>query len=97
MTIYLPRNRCTAADPSAAGDEPPHGSEAILLVEDNPDVKEVAGMLLGELGYRVMRVDNAAAALAMLASGAAVDLVFSDVVMPGEIDGLALAQRIKEQ
>ena len=97
VTIYLPRNRCTAADPSAAGDEPPHGSEAILLVEDNPDVKEVAGMLLGELGYRVMHVDNASAALATLASGAPVDLVFSDVVMPGEIDGLALAQRVKEQ
>jgi PAS domain S-box-containing protein len=101
VTIYLPRSageaERTAVEAAAAPDEesPAAGSEAILLVEDNAEVKAVAGMLLQQLGYRVAAVDNAAAALDVLAEGGAVDLVFSDVVMPGEMDGLALARRIR--
>jgi CheY-like chemotaxis protein len=52
-------------------------------------------MLLRDLGYRVVAVDGATAALATLASGEPIDLVFSDVVMPGDLDGLALARRIR--
>jgi CheY-like chemotaxis protein len=66
-----------------------------LLVEDNPEVQEVAGMLLEELGYHVSCVRSAAAALQLLASGEPIDLVFTDIVMPGELDGVALAQRVK--
>jgi two-component system NtrC family sensor kinase len=97
VTIYLPRGNSETASTRI---EPPHaeesarGTEAILLVEDNAEVKAVAGMLLEQLGYRVTAVDNAAAALDMLASGHNVDLVFSDVVMPGELDGLGLARRV---
>jgi PAS domain S-box-containing protein len=101
VTIYLPRSVAGSEDPafdSAAGEEvAPSGSEAILLVEDNAEVKAVAGMLLQQLGYRVNAVDNAAAALDLLAEGQSVDLVFSDVVMPGEMDGLALARRIRTE
>jgi PAS domain S-box-containing protein len=99
VTIYLPRSSAESADnpvePGAGDDVAPAGSEAILLVEDNAEVKAVAGMLLQQLGYRVNAVDNAAAALDLLAEGKSVDLVFSDVVMPGEMDGLALARRIR--
>jgi PAS domain S-box-containing protein len=98
VTIFLPRSRALAEDLSreAAGvEESASGSESILLVEDNAEVKAVAGMLLEQLGYRVDAVDNAAAALDLLAEGHSVDLVFSDVVMPGEMDGLALARRIR--
>lgn len=98
VTIYLPRS---AVDSAANAGEPtrdedmPSGSEAILLVEDNAEVKAVAETLLEQLGYRIDAVDNAAAALALLAAGRDVDLVFTDVVMPGEMDGLALARRIR--
>jgi PAS domain S-box-containing protein len=97
VTIYLPRSHADAGmlveAPSAEETAP--GSEAILLVEDNAEVKAVAGMLLQQLGYRVDAVDSAAEALDHLAGGCSVDLVFSDVVMPGEMDGLALARRIR--
>jgi CheY-like chemotaxis protein len=58
-------------------------------------VQEVATMLLQQLGYSVDQVDNAAAALEFLAAGEAVDLVFSDIMMPGELNGIALARRIR--
>jgi PAS domain S-box-containing protein len=99
VTIYLPRSdrrvrtQDTAAD--AVADEPMN--RTVLLVEDNPDVREVAAGLLERLGYRVNSVDSAAAALKLLAAGTSVDVVFSDLVMPGEIDGLALARQMKER
>jgi PAS domain S-box-containing protein len=97
VTVYLPRSHADAGMlvevPSSEETAP--GSEAILLVEDNAEVKAVAGMLLQQLGYRVDAVDSAAEALDLLADGRTVDLVFSDVVMPGEMDGLALARRIR--
>jgi PAS domain S-box-containing protein len=99
VTIYLPRSLVdsvrNAVEPGLGEEVTSAGSEAILLVEDNAEVKAVAGMLLQQLGYRVNAVDNAAAALDLLAEGKSVDLVFSDVVMPGEMDGLALARRIR--
>jgi PAS domain S-box-containing protein len=98
VTIYLPRSHApivSAIEPGVGEEAASSGNEAILLVEDNAEVKAVAGMLLQQLGYRVDAVDNAAAALDLLAEGKSVDLVFSDVVMPGEMDGLALARRIR--
>jgi PAS domain S-box-containing protein len=96
VTIYLPRGHGRPSGRAIAKEEAPQGRETVLLVEDNPEVQEVAGMLLQQLGYCVLQVEAAAAALQLLASGKAVDLVFTDVVMPGELDGLALARRIKE-
>jgi CheY-like chemotaxis protein len=66
-------------------------------VEDNPEVQQVAGKLLEQLGYRVFCATSASAALELLASLKAIDLVFTDIVMPGELDGLALARRVKEE
>jgi CheY-like chemotaxis protein len=68
----------------------------ILVVEDNPEVAEVAAGLLEQLGHQVTVVGNSAAALAALAEGDAFDLVFSDVVMAGEMDGVSLARRLRE-
>jgi len=53
--------------------------------------------MLEQLGYRVVPADSAAVALALLESGQAIDLVFSDIVMPGAIDGLGLAQLISTE
>jgi CheY-like chemotaxis protein len=97
VTLYLPRSRNPVSDQPVAEEEAPRGGETVLLVEDNPDVRDVTVMLLEELGYRVLFAPSADAALQLLASGEAVDLVFTDVVMPGELDGIALARRVKEE
>jgi PAS domain S-box-containing protein len=94
VTLYLRRGESAPADQAAPGGAVPTGHEAVLLVEDNHEVAAVAAGLLTELGYRVCTADCGAAALALIEAGAAVDLVFSDIVMPGEPDGLALACRI---
>jgi CheY-like chemotaxis protein len=67
--------------------------ETILVVEDNSDVRSVAVALLAELGYQTVEAETAAAGMDMLERGH-VDLVFTDVVLPGAMDGLALAQKI---
>ncbi len=96
VTMYLPRSHRPVSDEPAIHAKSPAGRERVLLVEDNPDVQEVAVMLLDELGYRVVCAQSPAAALQLLASGEEIDLVFTDVVMPGEIDGVGLAQRVRE-
>ena len=65
------------------------------MVEDNSDVKTVAIALLEQLHYRTIAVDSAPAALKTLASGQRIDLVFTDVMLPGDVDGLALAKTIR--
>lgn len=71
--------------------------EVILVVEDNPEVKLVAVALLEQLNYRTVAVDNAKSALNLLATGMPIDLVFTDVMLPGDIDGVALAQAISNK
>jgi PAS domain S-box-containing protein len=69
---------------------------SILMVEDNPEVAAVSAGLLEELGYKVAVANDADAALGLIESGAAFDLVFSDIVMAGAMDGLGLGRRIRE-
>ena len=92
VTLYLPRSHSPLSNARIAEEEPPRGRETLLLVEE-----EVAVMLLEQLGYRVLHAQSADAALQLLASGKAVDLVFTDIVMPGELDGMALARQVKEE
>src|SRR5262249_38120048 len=66
--------------------------ETILVVEDNPEVKSVAVTLLEQLNYRTVAVDNAKSALNLLATGTPIDLVFTDVMLPGHLDRVARAQ-----
>ena len=96
VTVYLPRSHLAVAAPSPQDEGKYIASErqTVLVVEDNADVRHVAVSLLKELGYRTVEADAAPAALDLLANGKNVRLVFSDVVLPGEIDGLALARTI---
>ncbi|WJR81215.1 PAS domain-containing sensor histidine kinase [Bradyrhizobium sp. NP1] len=71
-------------------------SGTVLLVEDNPDVASVSCSLLEQLGYTVRRVADAETALVEIELDG-IDLVFSDIVMPGKMDGLSLAHRLKEK
>ncbi len=96
VTVYLPRTHAAVATPSPQDDGQyvSAGRQTILVVEDNPEVRDVAVSLLQQLGYRTMEVENAAMALDALAAGTGIALVFSDVVLPGHTDGLALARII---
>jgi PAS domain S-box-containing protein len=72
---------------------PPKGAQRILLVEDNRDVRAVVVEQLTSLGYRVTDVESGDEALRQLEARASeFDLVVSDVIMPGKVDGLALAE-----
>jgi PAS domain S-box-containing protein len=98
VTMYLPRTHKAATKDTPADDvgECP-ASGTILVVEDNPEVAKVSSMLLQQIGYSVVVVDSAASALKALEQGTPIDLVFTDVVMPGEINGLKLASMIVER
>ena len=64
----------------------------ILVVEDNVLTRCTTAAYLREVGYRIIEAGNAAAAISVLSSGTHVDLVFSDIYMPGELNGHGLAQ-----
>ncbi|RKH52527.1 response regulator, partial [Corallococcus aberystwythensis] len=71
------------------------GRETILAVEDDADVRATVVELLTELGYRVLRAVDGQSALSILKSGVAVDLLFTDVVMPGPVRSPDLARQAK--
>jgi signal transduction histidine kinase len=97
FTLYLPRSRDRAdgAAPHDAGGEAPRGSETILLVEDNEMVLFAALEIVEELGYRVLHAPDGERALAILRRGEAVDLLFTDVVMPNGMSGIELAREVR--
>jgi signal transduction histidine kinase/ActR/RegA family two-component response regulator len=68
---------------------------SVLLVEDNDQVAMLVREMLQELGYNVERVGDASAALRQLSSQSAVDIVFSDIRIPGQMDGVELGRQIR--
>lgn len=94
--LYLPRNvirNDTYDEPDDAYLTVEGGTEAILVVEDNSQLRRVSIQGLRLLGYEVLEATDAQTALAILNVRDDVRLLFTDVVMPGEIDGLELAAR----
>jgi CheY-like chemotaxis protein len=69
----------------------------VLLVEDDDEVAALVTEMLGQLGLEATRAASAAAALGALANGRAVDLVFSDVMMPGGMSGVDLVREVKRR
>ena len=99
VTIYLPRSRADlpAEDSDGAALAPNDPQGTVLLVEDSREVADVTTTMVEQLGYRVVRAENAADALRHLQQGVQVDLVFSDVVMPGTMSGIGLAEACRER
>ncbi|MGB6538884.1 MAG: MASE4 domain-containing protein [Xanthobacteraceae bacterium] len=95
--LYLP-----PAIPSDAADRvdaPPlqpasDAHETILVVEDNDKLREIVVKQLSGLGFHVLEVDNARRALQVLAMQSKVDLLFTDIVLPGDMDGCELAREV---
>ena len=94
FTIHLPRSEPVAKVTEAEVNS--IGSGTVLLVEDNPDVATASISLLEQLGYSVRWVSDAEAALKAIDRDG-IDLVVSDIVMPGIMDGLGLARSIKQR
>ena len=98
VRVRLPRASEQAGGPAASSKTSPMlpGHERILLVEDNEHVRATAAGQLAALGYEVIAAENGDRALALLEeNGGGVDMVFSDIMMPGRVDGLELARIVR--
>ena len=98
IKIYLPRVR-QAEDIETNTEIGPltGGTETILVVEDDEDVRTTVVEMLSELGYRVLKAKDAQSALAIVESGVPIDVLFTDVVMPGELRSPELARKARER
>lgn len=95
---HVPRGRETVAMVETPLDESHlRGHEAVLLVEDDPDIRDFVARALTSLGYRVREAADGREALALLALPQALDLLLSDMTMPGGIGGHELARAARRQ
>ena len=96
--LFLPRMTGDVAAAEHASVAPPaHGrGETVLVVEDNAALRRVVTRQLGELGYRVLAAENAAAGLHLMEQHS-IDLLLTDVVMPGGVNGRELARRARQR
>lgn len=96
VTVYLPRSvGVEKALPAAEPSEVIGGNECILVVEDDPAVMSALVGMLETLDYRVLTADCPDAAVEILAKAGAIDLLISDVVMPGKMSSMDLARYVK--
>ena len=98
VKLYLPRAVGTAATAQRSGApvELPRGTGTVLVVEDEAAVREIACAILVDLGYRVLQAADGEEALRVFgANAAAVDLLLTDVVLPGKVRGRDLAERVQ--
>ncbi|MDP8986586.1 MAG: PAS domain S-box protein [Pseudomonadota bacterium] len=102
VTLMLPRSDIAPQRPAAKSDPDTTlrrqaSKGVVLLVEDDDEVAVLVTEMVGQLGYRVIRVASAGAALGALADHREVCVVFSDVMMPGPMNGLALAAEVRRR
>ena len=97
--LYLPRYHGKAPAPAAAVARPDisllRGTETVLLVEDDDGVRAYSSGVLRELGYQVIEAPDAASALAALSDYPQIELLFTDVVLPGGLHGHKLAEEVR--
>jgi signal transduction histidine kinase len=98
VQIYLPRNKAGAtADQPADTEALTGGAETILVVEDEEAVRSATVTMLSGLGYQVLSSPDADHAAQLLNNGARIDLLFTDVIMPGRLTSLQLGDMVKTQ
>jgi signal transduction histidine kinase/ActR/RegA family two-component response regulator len=99
VALYLPRHsepQIGARKAPEREDAGKQASETVLVVEDNPGVRDLTVRRLAMLGYKVLVAESGPAAVTVLEKGEKVDLVFSDVVMAGGMSGVDLARWVRE-
>ncbi|MGY8711263.1 ATP-binding protein [Bradyrhizobium sp. 18BD] len=95
FTIYLPKAETSTLRPAGYDERKiVGGTETILCVEDDRDVRQFVTVQLESLGYKVIPAINAADALAIAAKGTPFDLLFTDIVMAGALNGRELADEM---
>jgi CheY-like chemotaxis protein len=94
VRLYIPRTTLAPAESTASlrSDVALGQGQHILMVEDDPDLSQLVRRELASLGYRVTAVADAAKALEVLAQAADVELLFTDIIMPGDRNGYTLAR-----
>jgi CheY-like chemotaxis protein len=98
VRLYLPRLEVAIAPtPEAASPHAAGGGETILVVEDDTNVRRLVVRQLVDLGYQVLEAANGKAALEIIDSDAAIDLLFTDVVMPGGMNGRQLVEAARQR
>ncbi len=100
FSLYFPRTGDSVAADANSGlaqVEKPGKGETILVVEDNDLVLDTVVSLLGQLGYRVLIATDGQQALDLIARGVRVDLLFTDIVLPNGMSGMALAEEIRSR
>lgn len=99
VKLYLPRTAEAeaAAHKTPAVESPRAHGERILVLEDDPDVRALAVAVLSDLGYEVMAAQDAKAALQASEAASRIDLLLSDVVLPGGVSGPAFAEQAKRR
>jgi PAS domain S-box-containing protein len=99
VNLYLPRAGRRAAGDAGASQPAVAGGrgETVLVVEDDDRVRRLTALRLKELGYTVLEAAHGAAALGMLAETPGIEVVFSDLVMPGGISGFDLARQVRQR
>ena len=98
IKLYLPRSRQSEQAPSARDSIPVSGgNEMILVAEDDESVRETVVAMLTDLGYRVLKAKDAQSALSIIESGMPIDLLFTDVIMPGPLKSTELARKARER
>jgi len=93
VKLYLPRADVVAVDAPAQTADEPGGSETVLLAEDDDMVRSHVALMLRDLGYTVILASNGREALSIVESGVAFDMLLTDVIMPGGMNGRELAER----
>ena len=94
IKLYLPPARGQAEVEAPAPEPPRRGSEVILVVEDDQLVRNYVVTQLGSLGYKTIAVPDSRAALALVDKGEKFDLLFTDVIMPGGMNGRQVADAV---
>jgi signal transduction histidine kinase/CheY-like chemotaxis protein len=99
VKLYLPRYALgrSKVSPTMHEGMPMAEGETVLIVEDNPDLRRLTVRRLTMLGYQVCEADTGPAALALLDTKRHIDLIFSDIVLPGGMTGYELADRARER
>jgi PAS domain S-box-containing protein len=97
VRLYIPRSRMREDEPvdAAATEAVTGGTEVILLVEDDEDVRATAADMLSDLGYKVLKARSGDDAMVIIDSGASIHLLFTDVVMPGALGAAELARKVQ--
>ena len=95
VRLYLPRAMAEEQIVEKGADNVTGGRETILVVEDDDAVRETSADLLRDLGYHVLLARDGESAIAQLMGGQTIDLIFTDVVMPGAMKSTELAERVK--